>query len=107
MPRFKIGQRVVAIRDHSQGLFKKGDEFIVDGFMCCPKCGEPCVYLTEFNDIEDGFKHSACGFRIFEPTRVGYAESSFAPLHNHGEAIEYRLSVSLPELTEIKKEQLT
>lgn len=26
---FYIGQEVVAIKDHSQGLFKKGDEFII------------------------------------------------------------------------------
>lgn len=29
MSRFYIGQKVVAIKDHSQGIFKKGDEFTV------------------------------------------------------------------------------
>lgn len=28
---FYIGQEIVAIKDHSQGVFKKGDEFIVKG----------------------------------------------------------------------------
>jgi len=27
IPPFYIGQEIVAIRDHSQGVFKKGDEF--------------------------------------------------------------------------------
>ena len=29
MSRFYIGQKVVAIKDHSQGMFKKGDEFTI------------------------------------------------------------------------------
>lgn len=29
IPPFYIGQEIVAIKDHSQGAFKKGDEFIV------------------------------------------------------------------------------
>lgn len=29
MNKFYIGQKIVAIKDHSQGIFKKGDEFTV------------------------------------------------------------------------------
>lgn len=29
MSKFYIGQKIVAIKDHSQGIFKKGDEFTV------------------------------------------------------------------------------
>ncbi len=29
LPPFWVGQKVVAIKNHSQGVFKKGDEFIV------------------------------------------------------------------------------
>lgn len=36
MSKFYIGQKVVAIKDHSQGIFKKGDEFTVLGIgECC------------------------------------------------------------------------
>ena len=37
IPPFYVGQRVVAIVDHSQGAFKKGDEFTVTSiyFGCC------------------------------------------------------------------------
>lgn len=45
MSKFKLGQEIIAIENHPQGWFKKGDEFIVDGFNCCNKCGAPSVYL--------------------------------------------------------------
>jgi len=34
---FYVGQEVVAIRDHSQGIFKKGQEFVIRGIKkgCC------------------------------------------------------------------------
>lgn len=37
IPPFYISQEIVAIRDHSQGAFKKGDEFKVTsiGKSCC------------------------------------------------------------------------
>lgn len=37
MSKFYIGQKIVAIKDHSQGIFKKGDEFVVLGSknICC------------------------------------------------------------------------
>lgn len=37
IPPFYVGQEVVAIKDHSQGAFKKGDEFKVSSIEigCC------------------------------------------------------------------------
>jgi len=37
LSQFYVGQKVVAIKDHSQGVFKKGDEFVVLNIMknCC------------------------------------------------------------------------
>lgn len=40
---FHVGQRVVAIKNHSQGAFKKGDEFIV--FDIVGGCCEYLVYV--------------------------------------------------------------
>lgn len=31
LPKFYVGQKVVAVKDHSQGVFKKGDSFSVSG----------------------------------------------------------------------------
>jgi hypothetical protein len=39
--KFYVGQEVVAISDHSQGYFKKGDEFIIKSISnteCCGIC---------------------------------------------------------------------
>lgn len=40
LPPFYVGQRVVAISDHSQGAFKKGDEFTIGSIVktCCKWC---------------------------------------------------------------------
>lgn len=46
MNKFYIGQKIVAIKDHSQGIFKKGDEFTVLGVK--KMCHE--------NNIDVGFK---------------------------------------------------
>lgn len=42
LPPFYIGQKVVAIKNHSQGVFKKGDTFTVLGVSkhCCKWCIE-------------------------------------------------------------------
>lgn len=101
MSRFKLGQRVVAIVNQSQGVFKKGDEFVVDGFACCSQCGSPCINLVGFDRIVN----SICECRQKKIIREMYTEKLFAPLSNISDAIEYRLSVSIPELTEIKELQ--
>lgn len=105
MHRFKVGQEVVAVRDHSQGFFKKGDEFIVDGYACCPKCGEPCIHLKGINIIDDSICNGLNGCIHRERNvRASFAESSFAPKQSLSDAIEYRLSVSIKEL-EVKEYQ--
>jgi len=38
LPPFYVGQKVVAIKSHSQGIFKKGDVFKVKALM------KPCCY---------------------------------------------------------------
>lgn len=43
MIKFYIGQKIVAIKDHSQGIFKKGDEFVVLGLSEC--CKRPLVNI--------------------------------------------------------------
>jgi hypothetical protein len=104
MSRFKIGQKVVSVWDQTEGYFKKGDIFTVDGFSVCAGCGTPCVYLKELR-LFLGYRHDVCGTLVKAPTRTHFREIRFAPLHQHGEAISYKLEVSIPELTEIKEYQ--
>ena len=95
MSRFKIGQRVVAIRDHSKGEYKKGDEFIVEGFDCCPGCGLPCLFL----DSKRRATESSCNIcRTVEfDVRESYGERNFAPLQSFGEQIEESISKEAEE----------
>ena len=95
MSRFKIGQRVVAVKDQSQGRFKKGDEFTIDGFTCCPHCGIQCVYLDERTKII----RSLCGIcdNRYNAGRQNYAERLFAPLQSFGEQIEESISKEAEE----------
>jgi hypothetical protein len=95
MSRFKIGQRVVAVRNHSKGEFNKGDEFIIDGFACCPKCGIRCVYLFGKND-DCGSQCTNCNTHYIT-IRECYGESIFAPLQSFGEQIEESISKEAEE----------
>jgi len=105
MSRFKIGQRVVAVINHSDDSFIKGREYIVDGFSCCDNCGRPYICLRGFNEIVRTQDFKGCN-HLNNPRRQSYYENAFAPLSNIADAVEYRLSVSIPELTEVKIEQL-
>ena len=82
--KWYIGQPIVAIKNHTQGRFKKGQEFIIIGLtqkQCCDK-----IILI---DIGLGFTTACCicdGSNGF----AGYSSNSFAPL-----------DVDISELTEI------
>lgn len=60
---FYVGQEVEAIKDHSQGAFKKGDRFIVDEVLksTC-KCGCWCVKVGV----------GSLGMKTGECTKCGY-----------------------------------
>jgi hypothetical protein len=101
---YKKGDRIVSLGDHSQGTFKRGDEFICEGFSACPSCGDATTYLSGLNEICRSV--CKCGFSE-NGVRQNYKAKSFIKKPSHGELTEYRLSVSAPELTEIKTPQLS
>jgi hypothetical protein len=96
-----IGQEIVAIRDHSQGVFKKGDEFVIKGLgspMC--KCKEVVIdigkkklhYLWECPD---------CDVSYFKKSdTLWFSERSFAPKESTYSESEIE-AVNVDELTEI------
>lgn len=71
---FYVGQEVVAIRDHSKGAFKKGDEFVIQGVKkgCC--CLELNVGIKTNHSL---MKCRYCG-KITANDNY-YQASSFAP----------------------------
>lgn len=108
MSNFRIGEKVVAKENHPNGTFKKGDEFIVDGFCCCPRCGRSNLYLKGLDRIVNSECNTrianGCG-HITTDTRQRYSERRFEKAISIAEGIEYRLKVTIPELTEIKEVQ--
>ena len=103
MSKFKLGDKVIAIKNHSKGDYKVGDEFIVTGFSCCPGCGEPTIRISGKDEIVN----SSCRICKFLECFVvnNYFETSFEKPISISECIEYKLKVSLPELTELKELQ--
>jgi hypothetical protein len=53
---FFVGQEVVAIKDHSQGTFKKGNEFVIRGIK------EDCCLITLDVGIRTGKGFMNCRF---------------------------------------------
>jgi hypothetical protein len=105
---YKKGDRIVAVRDGVTTPIKKGDEFICDGLTACPNCGVLCTYLVRYNKICNSSCTKGFGCGYLDPdTRENYFASGFIKKPSHGELTEYRLSVSAPELTEIKTPQLS
>ncbi len=98
IPPFYINQEVVAIRDHSQGKFKKGDEFIVraigkERWCKCRNGWYVDVGKTQLSEL--GFTCTVCGHIIYAKSlSVLYAASSFAP------KLEIHAFISMKELAE-------
>lgn len=89
-----IGQPIVAIRNHSQGFFRKGDEFVIRGLKqgCCPAVG---VLINIGVTTDRTVTHCpACNFR--KPVADHFfSEICFAPL-----------DTNISELTEILEREL-
>ena len=94
MSRFKIGQRVVAVKSNPSGNIVKGKEYTIDGFSSCINCGEPSVYLLGYDTIIIS-THGGCGHSAIE--REKYLECRFAPLQSFGEQIEESISKEAEE----------
>ena len=79
IPPFYVGQEVEAIRNHSQGCFKKGDRFIVSGYRyaCCTmvitigiKKSRPlnqCVCGAISHSVSDEWEFAYYNFRALNP----------------------------------------
>lgn len=94
--KWYIGQRIVAIKDHSEGRFKKGDEFTIKGLRMAP-CG--CGHVQIDIGLSDpSVTHNQCNRCGKEEKYKGvlfYSERCFAPLEPIEEAIHNLLEESL------------
>ena len=83
-----IGQDIVAVRDHTNKVFKLGDEFKILGIIETPcKCGgSVMIDIGYFDPRFIGTQCPKCGFYFGDKQFVFY-ESNFAPLDPIKEAI--------------------
>lgn len=90
IPPFYVGQRVVAIQDHSQLDFKKGDEFTVHSvsYGCC---GWDVTIGITINHV-GLWVCVRCSNKsiILKGDEIKYAASRFAPITSTFQSIEYR-----------------
>lgn len=77
-PPFHVWQRVVAIKNHSTGLFKKGDEYTVLDLIQC-LCGKWSFYCGRNVRQGTGMDCRVCNKAINADFRMLFACDSFAP----------------------------
>lgn len=93
-----IGQRIVAIRDHSQGVFKRGDEFVVRGLkqsLC--KCGFIAIDIG-LHPFDNEMLCVDCNTILFVGDVWWFHEEMFSPL----DEIEVAIS-ELMEQTQVQR----
>lgn len=98
IPPFYIGQKVVAIKDHTQGYFNKGDEFVVKGIE------KTCCVWVIIIGVRTGWNISICVCRksINNPNDMGrFNVASFAPLQQQS----YPL-MTFSKIVEKEKEEI-
>jgi hypothetical protein len=78
--RFEIGMQVIAIKDHSQGKFRKGDTFLVkDLTMCLCKCH---TLLLDVGIFKGGTRNGCTKCDIYLPDRdtLFFSSDMFIPI---------------------------
>lgn len=107
MSKFKFGETVVAKLNLMKGdevVSKKGDEHIVDGFACCPKCGHSAINIQAF-PFKANVDLNCCNGGSLHDVRPLFSEDSFEKPISLFEGISYRMKVTIPELVKIKEYQ--
>lgn len=98
VPKFYVGQRVVAIENHPQGAFKRGDVFTVESVSrsAC-SCGHFRVTIGISTTAleQQCFK---CGLEYLAIGKMYFNESRFAPIHEDFKKVTFERVVE-KELT--------
>lgn len=97
-PPFHVGQRVVAIKNHSTGLFKKGDKYTVLDLTQC-LCGKWSFYCGRKVTQGSGMYCKDCGNKINADFKMLFACHFFAPYNppRHVEIAEDILKMEIVE----------
>lgn len=90
-----IGQRIVAIVDHPDGCFKKGQEFVIQGLRKSPcRCGYILIDIGKITRKSFGYCLDCTGFYPKKDPTAWFWEKRFAP-------IDEWESFDISELTEL------
>lgn len=97
-----IGQRIVAVRSHSQGKFKKGDEFTIKGLRSsfC-KCKEVEIDIG-INGGGNGMLCPMCGMDTEDGNVHWFSEIMFAPLQDHPDLSETTYEDIMQEIEQLE-----
>lgn len=106
MHRFKVGQKVVALETvrstyNDTGIYK-GQVYEVSGLCCCEKCGKERI-MIKGETVKLRVVCLRCNYG--HESIVALDQNYFAPIENIADAVHYKLTVAIPELTEIKEYQ--
>ena len=101
-----IGQKIVAIKDHSQGMFKKGDTFVIKGLRnCICKC-EIVEIDINIRDNSNMWECPVCKMDGIEYTDIyWFHEDMFKPLEEATDENELE-KIDISELTKILEKEL-
>lgn len=101
---FYIGQKVVAIKDHSQGRFKEGDEFTVLNVMQAY-----CKCTPQMIDIGFGLKGNLhcqkCNRDGGHSNTHWFACQMFAPLESYRESFSIAMEL-VQEMEQVDKQKV-
>lgn len=91
---FFIGQEIVAIVDHLQGVFKKGDEFkVISTKRSTCKCKKP---LINIGIAAHTYIYCCKCLEVHSDEGIWYFDaSSFAPKHKFGEFVSMKEVIQL------------
>lgn len=85
---FYVGQRVVALKDHSQGMYKKGDRFIIASIYKATCCD---IWLVEIGilSVHNHWKCVICktGGQKRRSDQAVFNSGSFAPIQENFQSI--------------------
>lgn len=101
MSRFKIGQKVVCVKSHSEGLVIKRRVYCVESNVCPCKCNAIDVGVTSYNK----HSHSLCSTcnHVYKASKEHYiGEWLFAPLKADMTSKELNLCIEEFELETIE-----
>lgn len=106
MSKFNIGQRVVAVRDHSQGFYKKGQQFNIHGIRP-PDC-KCLVYSIDIGiKTTSSLDRSWCPrcdvINIVNDNKHWFFEDAFAPIEPRSVEIDEAIIQQAKELINVRE----